>query len=211
MRVEPVTVAAVAAEVADAALALPGVPRVAVDGAVPADTRYVADAVAAALTARGRPVARVDAEDFLRPRSLRLEHGPADPDAGYERWYDWHALLREVLEPLGPDGRGDWLPALWDAAADRATRAARVPARPGTVAVVSGPFLLRWETVHAVDYAVHLLTSPAAIARRVPAADLDRVRGAWARYTAETDPASRADVVLRFDRPTAPARVHPPL
>lgn len=212
MRVEPVSLRDVAWRVAAAALdvaePLAGrVARVAVDGAVPADTAMVADAVAAAVAAAGRPVARVRAEDFLRPRSIRLEHGPADPDAGYERWYDWHALRREVLDPLGPGGRGTWLPTFWDAERDRATRAPRLRAAPGTVCVLDGPFLLRWETADAVDVSVHLSTSTEALARRVAAADLPRVAGAWARYVAETWPADRADVVLRFDRPTSPALV----
>lgn len=73
--------------------------------------------------------------------------------------------------------------------------------------MVDGPFLLRWETADAVDVSVHLSTSAAALARRVAAADLPRVAGSWARYVAETWPADRADVVLRFDRPTSPALV----
>jgi len=210
VQARPVTLDRVAGAVAASAVALadPGtgrVTRVAVDGAVPADRALVADALTAAVAALGRPVARVDAEDFLRPRSVRLELGEDDPDAGYERWYDWHGLLREVLDPLGPGGRGEWLPALWDAGADRATRASRRAATPGTVAVVSGPFLLRWETADAVDLSVHLVTGEAALRRRLTAADADRVVGAWGRYVAETGPEHRADVVLRFDRPTHPA------
>jgi hypothetical protein len=179
--------------------------RVGVDGPVPADAALVADAVAAAVAERGRPVARVSAEDFLRPRSVRVEFGADDPDAGYERWYDWAALRREVLDPFVLDGA--WLPSLWDVERDRATRAAQQHAAPGTVAVVDGAFLLRWETADAFDVTVHLVVSDGAIARRLPAADVARVSGAWRRYVAETDPASRADVVLRCDDPTKPALV----
>jgi hypothetical protein len=212
VRAVPIDLAAVAGRVADAALAVADPrtgrrARVAVDGAVAADTALVADAVAEAVAASGRPVVRVSAEDFLRPRSVRLEHGAEDVDAGYERWYDWSGLRREVLDPLGPDGAGTWLPTLWDADRDRATRAPRQDARPGTVAVVDGPFLLRWETADALDVAVHLRVSAAAAARRLPPADVHRVTGAWARYEAETWPADRADVVLRLDDPAHPALV----
>lgn len=152
---------------------------------------------------------RVSAENFLRPRSLRLEHGPHDPDAGYEGWYDTYALLREVLDPLGPGGAGTWLPALWDAERDRATRQSRRAAPPGAVLVLTGPFLLRWELSGALDAVVHLQTSAAAQRRRLPAADVDRVVGAWARYLEETDPASRADLVVRCEDPRHPALVLP--
>jgi hypothetical protein len=181
--------------------------RLVVDGPVPDDTRDLADEVAEAVSALGRPVLRVGAHDFLLPRSVRLERGPEDADAGYERWFDHDALRREVLDPLGPDGDLTWLPSLWDAAADRATREPRRTAVPGSVAVVDGPFLLRRELVGTADVAVHLVVSPSARARRLPPGDRLRVDGAWLRYSDETDPASRADVVLAMDRPAHPAVV----
>lgn len=210
MRAVPVTLEVLAARVSESAISIADPlsgrrARVAVDGAVPADTALVAAVVAEAVAAAGRPVVRVSAEDFLRPRSIRLEHGARDPDAGYERWYDTSALRREVLDPLGPGGPGTWLPTLWDADSDRSTRAKRQLAVPGTVVVVDGPFLLRWQT--PVDVSVHLAVSPAALARRLPAEDVDRVTGAWARYVAAASPASRADVVLRLEDVGRPALV----
>lgn len=181
--------------------------RVAIDGAVPTDVAGLASAVAEQVRSRGRPVAEVDAEDFLRPRSVRLEHGADDGDAAYEHWYDTAALRREVLDPLGPDGDGTWLPTLWDAVRDRATRAPRRRAVTGTVAVVRGPFLLRWELADAVDVGVHLVVSPGAMARRLQPDDLVRVSAAWARYASETSPSARADVVVRGDDPARPAMV----
>ena len=172
---------------------------------MPRDTSGVADAVAAAVSAAGRPVARVRAGDFLHPRSVRLEHGADDPDAGYERWVDHQGLRREVLDPMGPGGALTWLPTLRDPLADRATRALPVHAVPGTVVVVDGPFLLRWETADAFDLSVHLDVSPAALGRRLPASDVTRVTGAWELYTSQTRPADRADLVVRYDRPAHPA------
>jgi hypothetical protein len=199
--------AAVSLSLAAAAADPPYGVRLGVDGALPGDTRPVADAVAAAVSAAGRPVARVSREDFLRPRSVRVELGADDPDAGWERWYDDSAVRREVLEPLGPGGSMHWLPDLWDAAQDRATRASRRPAAPGTVVVVDGPFLLRWELADAFDHVVHLDVSGAALARRCDEAHLTRVAGSWARYVEETAPAERAPYVVRLEDPRHPALV----
>jgi hypothetical protein len=209
--VRPVSPGVLADEVADRALVVlasgRACARVGVDAAVPEDARVLADLVAGRLREHGRAVLRVSAAGFLRPRSVRLEHGARDPDTGYERWYDHLALRREVLDPLGPDGDLTWLPSLWDAERDRATRAAREPAAAGSVLVVDGTFLLRWETADALDVGVLLLAGDAALARRLPADDVERVTGAWRRYLEETWPDQRADVVVRAEHPDRPAVV----
>jgi len=191
--------------------------RVGVDAAVVDDGRELADAVAAALADHGLPVARVRQEGFLRPRSIRLELGADDPDAAWERWYDDAGLRREVLDPLGPGGAMTWVETLWDAGADRASRAPRRPAAPGTVVVLDGRFLLRWELADAIDLAVHLQTSAAAQARRTPD-EPERLRllPSWQRYLDETDPMGRvlsgsvAGVVVRYEDPRRPALVSAP-
>jgi hypothetical protein len=187
--------------------------RVGVDGPVGADAAALADAVAAALADRAVPAVRVRADDWLRPRSLRLESGPGDPDAYYEGWLDMYALRREVLDPLGPGGPGRWLARLRDPATDRSYRERAADAVPGLVVVVDGPFLARWELADAFDVVVHLEVTPAAQRRRLHEADRDRVPAAWQRYLDETDPVPRvlADggLVVRFDHPDRPALVVP--
>ncbi|WP_380169213.1 hypothetical protein [Jannaschia sp. R86511] len=178
--------------------------RLAVDGAVEAETAAVADAVAAAALATGTGVVRVRAADFLHRRSVRLEWGPHDVDAAFERWVDWASLQREVLDPLADPTAMTWLPRLRDAATDRSAREPLLPAAPGALLVVDGPYLLRWELSGSVDAVVHLLTSPAALSRRFPDPG-DPRPGAWARYVDECDPAARADLVVRHDHPARPA------
>jgi hypothetical protein len=179
--------------------------RLGIDGPVEQDTANLADAVAARLMDHAIPVARVSARDYLRARSIRLEHGKDDPDAFYASWYDLPALRREVLDPLAPGGRGSWLPRLRDPDTDRSVRAALQVAAPGTIAVVDGRFLLRDDVRPAFDLLVHLSVSPAARARRIPDDETGRVLPAWERYLAEARPAKRADLVAKFDHPDRPA------
>ncbi|WP_410672610.1 uridine kinase [Amycolatopsis sp. cmx-4-68] len=178
---------------------------VAIDGATGAtETTELADALVDPLRLRGRAVLRVSARDFLRPASLRFEHGRTNPDARYTDWLDLGALRREVLDPLRDGGSGEVLPSLWDAGRDRATRAERVPVPEGGVVLLDGELLLGAGL--AFDLAVHLWLSPAALRRRVP--------DAWAvpayeRYEEEVDPSALADVVVRVDDPRHPALYTP--
>ncbi|GGK87130.1 hypothetical protein Ppa06_52670 [Planomonospora parontospora subsp. parontospora] len=178
--------------------------RVAVDGAPAARPGDLADALAGPLRLRGREAMRVSAWDFLRPASLRFEHGRTDPDAFYEDWLDAGGLTREVLAPLDPGGSGRVLPSLWNTATDRATRAPYVTLPPGAVLLLDGALLLgRWLPL---ELTVHLRLSPGALARRTDP-ELRWTLPAYERYELEAEPAETADVVVRADDPRHPAVV----
>jgi hypothetical protein len=178
--------------------------RVAIDGAEAADPDALAAALVDPLRVRGRAALHVRARDFLRPASVRLEEGRTNPDAFSQRWLDEPGLRREVLDRAGPGGSGRVLPSLWNAAADRATRA-RYRTVPATgVVLVSGPLLLGGGL--PFDLTVHLMLSPGALERRT-APDRRWTLPAYARYEAEVAPARLADVVIRYDDPARPAVV----
>lgn len=176
--------------------------RVGIDGAPAADTGSAADHLADALRSRGRPVLVVAADGFLRPASLRFEYGREDVDAYLGGWYDTAALWREVFGPTDPGGNGRVLPDLWDPVTDRATRSPYAGLPPGGVLIVHGPLLLgHW---FPFDLSVHVRLSAGALARRTEEAARWTLP-AFARYEAETDPASIADVLVRADDPRHPA------
>ncbi|MFJ7069417.1 uridine kinase [Streptomyces sp. NPDC101115] len=174
--------------------------KVGVDGAPATPGGEFAERVAEVLRLRGRSVLVVATGGFLRPASLRFEHGRQDPDAYYSGWYDTGALWREVFGPLEPGGSGRVLPDLWNPVTDRATRTPAVPLRPGGVLVVHGPFLLgHW---FPFDVKLHLRLSPGALARRT---EDPWTLPAFARYEEEVGPADVADAVVRVDDPRRPA------
>lgn len=203
MRVRPISPELLAAEVVERIDALRGRwARVAVDGAPAANTGDFADALVEPLRSLGREVVRVRTADYLRPASLRLEHGHDDPDSFYESWFDFKALTREVLNPLSPSGSGQVLPAFWDAEADRSPRLPRTNLPERGVAVVDGPLLLGAGL--AFDFAVHLWLPEAALERRTPEPDRWTLP-AFRRYAGEVGPERLADYVVRVDRPGRPA------
>jgi hypothetical protein len=178
--------------------------RVGVDGPDVAAPGELAAAVADRLPVLGRPAAVVPAAGFLRPASLRLEHGRTDPDARYTDWLDTGALAREVLDRVGPGGPGEYLPVLWDVARDRAARAAYRSVASGGVLLVPGALLQGVGL--AFDVVVHLRLAPAARRRRFPAEQAWELP-AFDRYDDEVDPAALADAVVLADRPEHPALV----
>jgi hypothetical protein len=208
VRARPISPPALVEELADLiAAARPSARvRVAVDGAPVARPEALADALVGPLRLRGRDVLRVSAADFLRPASLRLEHGRTDPDAFYTDWLDRSGLVREVLGPLAPGGSGRVLPTLWDSAADRATRAPYVTLPSDAVLLLDGGLLLGRGL--PLDLTVHLWLSPGALLRRTPAGQRWTLP-AYARYEDEAAPARAADVVVRADDPRHPALVEP--
>ncbi|GGP98896.1 uridine kinase [Streptosporangium pseudovulgare] len=206
MRIRPITPSLLVEELADRIAAAPrdAWVRVALDGAPAARPEDLADALAGPLRLRGREVMRVSARDFLRPASLRLEHGRTDPDAYYDDWLDLKGLVREVLAPLGPGSSGRIVPTLWDSVTDRATRAPYVTVPPGGVLLLDGGLLLGRGL--PFDLTVHLWLSPGALDRRTDPG-LRWTLPAYARYEDEAGPVKSADVVVRADDPRHPAVV----
>lgn len=189
------------------AASLPAGARVGVDGAVEADTTWYAAHLADALRAQHRPVLLTGWRGFWRPRSLRYEFGRDDPDAYRDGWLDVPGLYREVLDPLGGPGGRRWVPSLYDPDTDRASRAPREAVPDDAVLVLAGSFLLGDTVRWGFDAVLHLVTSEAAVRRRVPAEDVDRVLGGWRRYLAQDEPEASATAVLRCEDPRHPAEL----
>ncbi|NUR62080.1 MAG: uridine kinase [Catenulispora sp.] len=208
MRAEPISPERLAERIAELVIEAGDAPtetpwtRLAVDGAPGSGTADVAAAVAALLVDAGRPVQRISAGDFLRPRSLRLEHGREDPDVFYTEWLDVKGLMREVFDPLTAGGSGRVLPSLWNAERDRASRAPYVELPPGGVLILEGALL--FGVGLPFDVSVHLWLSKGALARRTPE-DMAWTLPAYARYDVEVDPSRAASLTARMDDPRHPA------
>ena len=193
VKVRPLTFDTLVAEIADQVSELDGRVRVLVDGAPAAEPGRLADAVVEPLRALGRAVQRVSLQDFLRPASVRLEHGRTDSYSYRHDWFDYKGLQREVLDPA-LDGRV--LPSLWNAATDRASRAEYVGLPENGVVLVDGTLML--DRRLPAELTVHLWLSPGALKRKtaeewtLPAFD-------------DYDPV--ADLFVRYDHPERPGLV----
>ncbi|MGN5240003.1 MULTISPECIES: uridine kinase [unclassified Rhodococcus (in: high G+C Gram-positive bacteria)] len=194
----PISPAVLTELLAERAYALPGPVAMAISAADAAEPMDLASRVVEALRAAGRPAHAVSLHDFVRPASLRLEHGHADEESYRSGWYDYDALDREVVSSLKSGHR--FLPRLWDEATDRSARAHRVGAADDHVLVVAGPMLLGRGI--PFDVTVDLKMSRGALERGTPAADHWTISPLLAH---EAEVSSAADIVVRFEHPDRPA------
>lgn len=192
--------------------------RVAIDGITGSGKTTFADEVAAAVRARGRDCTRVTMDGFHNPRSVRYRQGRESADGYYEDAYDFAALRRVLLDPLGPGGDRAFRTAALDLANDVPLDLPAVVAPPDLVVVVDGSFLQRPELDDAWDAVVFLqcdfaiartrgAARDAALLGSVEAADrLFRIRyhAAARRYVDEVDPERAAGIVIAHDDPRRP-------
>jgi uridine kinase len=193
--------------------------RVAVDGPPAAGKTTLADDLAAVLRTRGREVIRASIESFMLPRAQRYRHGEYSPEACYRDSFDYGALRRVLLDPLGPDGDRRYQPAVYNWHTDTALSQPATTAPAGAVLLVDGVFLLRPELTGQWDLRVFVFAAFEETLNRGRARDLarlgsiaeverryrDRYIPAQELYFAEARPADRADIIVVNDDPQQPA------
>jgi uridine kinase len=192
--------------------------RVAVDGADSAGKTTFADQLAPLVARRGRPVLRISADGFHRPRAERYRLGELSFEGYYRDAFDVEALIRHVLEPLGPGGSQTYRRATFDLDTDEPARDPVRVASPRAVLLMDGVFLLRPELHPHWEFAIFLEANPSEILRRALAKDAARfgsdehVRERYERrylpahelYESEVHPRRLADVVIENSDPDQP-------
>jgi uridine kinase len=149
---------AVLDRVARAVLALPptGIVRIGIDGVDGAGKSTLADELRDRLASSGRPVIRASVDGFHHPRPVRYRRGRYSPEGFYRDSYDYAALHRLLLDPLGPGGSGRFRRAIFDVDADAAVDAPEECAAPGSILILDGIFLHRPELRGVWDLSVFL-------------------------------------------------------
>jgi uridine kinase len=190
---------------------------VAVDGMSCVGKSTLAAQLAEVVSGAGRPVVPVAYDDFHHAREVR-HRGERMSAQGYlHDSYDPDALRRLVLDPAAT---GDpVVTASFDLAEDVAVAPDPVDLVPGSVVLVEGEFLLG-DPLGTWDLAVLLVADPAAVVARALVRDSDlgtpaqvrelylrRYLGAWSLYEEESDPWSRADVVVDLTDPETPRQL----
>jgi uridine kinase len=193
--------------------------RVAVDGAPAAGKTTLADELALLLRARGREVIRASAEGFHLARAQRYRRGEFSPDANYHDSFDYDALRRVLLDPLGPGGDWRYQRAVYDPGSDSELSGPATTAAADAVLLLDGVFLLRPELAGRWDLSIFVSAAFERILDRARIRDLARLGSAaeverrfrtryipaQKLYFAAARPADHADIIVYNDEPRLPA------
>ncbi len=129
---------------------------VAIDGGDASGKTTYAALLADALREVGRVALVIHVDDFMHLRAIRHRRGRTSPQGYFEDSYDYDALIRHVLEPLGAAGSGRFRTGCTDRARDITVDLPERQASPTTITVVEGLFLLRDELAGWWEYSVFL-------------------------------------------------------
>jgi uridine kinase len=192
--------------------------RVAVDGPPAAGKTTLADELGDALRAQGRYVIRASIESFLLPRAQRYRRGELSAEGCYHDSFDYDALHRVLLDPLGPGGNRGFQRAVYDNQTDDAVSEPMTNAPVDAVLIFEGVFLMRPELFDRWDLRIFvsaefeetlarartrdvaLYGTPADVERRFRS----RYRPSQQLYFDTVRPTDHADILIRNDEPPRP-------
>jgi len=179
------------------------VTRVAIDGPTAAGKTVLADELATAFAARGRPTIRASVDGFHNPRRERYSDDLPTAESYYRLSFDYDALRRELLDPLGPDGRRRYRSAVFDLGEDAPVIVDQLAAPDDAVLLFDGVMLLRPELEHAWDFSVYVDVDKSVGRERCVARDARRLGGeSGARRSYEDRYAPGQDLYVQRCRPT---------
>jgi uridine kinase len=193
--------------------------RVAVDGVDGAGKTTFADELGASVSALGRPTIRASVDSFHNPKAVRYRQGRHSPKGFFEDSYNYVALKRFLLDPLGPAGSQCYQTAAFDHRLDKEVSAVELKAQPSSVLLVDGIFLHRPELLQYWDVSIFLQVAFAQSVARCAERDgwppdpkalsNRRYVGGQRLYLERCQPASKATIVIDNNDFSSPALVTP--
>ncbi|MEV7660477.1 uridine kinase [Paenarthrobacter sp. NPDC089316] len=193
----------------------PGRKLVGIDGVDGSGKSTFASGFSQALTAmEGRPIVTIHVDDFLNLQEVRHSRGRTSPEGFWLDTYDYAALEKFVLAPLGNGGDGLYRPAVTDARRNLTLHAEPLEAPDDAIVLVEGMFLHRDGMAGRWDYSIFLDVPFTETARRMSIRDggstdpehpsMRRYVGGQRLYFEQAQPWTRASRVIDNTCPDKP-------
>jgi uridine kinase len=151
--------------------------RVGVDGVTASGKSMLAGELAQAVAGCGRRVIHLTMDGFHHPREHRYRRGRMSGEGYYDDAFDFAALARHVLVPLGPGGDRCYRTRIIDLASDERIEEPALEAPVDAVLILDGSFLQRPELAGLWDHLIFVNTSLAVARSRGVCRDADRLGG----------------------------------
>lgn len=192
--------------------------RVAIDGVDASGKTTLADELAAFIEAKNRPVIRASIDGFHNPARVRHARGNTSPEGYYFDSFNYDALIKQLLIPLGPGGTLQYASAVFDYRRDEEINHEPRRAEANSILLFDGVFLLRDELSAHWDFSVFVDAKLDVTLRRALARDLklfgtsDEVERRYTEryipgqqiYLDECEPGERANVIVDNNDPNGP-------
>jgi phosphoribosylformylglycinamidine cyclo-ligase len=206
------------------AVRVPHPTRVGIDGVDAAGKTTLADELAALVMERGRVAIRASCDSFHHPAAERYVLGRDSPVGFYRDSFDYEALRRVLLAPLGPGGSRRYRIAYFDSVRDEPVDAPEQTAPDDAVLVFDGVFLACPQLADSWDYRIFVAIEEDESVRRGAKRDAwflggeDEARRRYERryllgqrlYLEEARPLQTADAVVDNADPASPSLRHAP-
>jgi phosphoglycolate phosphatase-like HAD superfamily hydrolase/uridine kinase len=163
------------------------------------------------LKASNHPTQMIGIDDFHFPKVIRYS-GTDQAENYYTKSFNIERLKEKLLKPIHEKGAIYTRLDLLDLDTDRYTVSKSYSVTPDTIVILEGVFLFRPEILPFLDYKVYLDISFEESKRRATirdsAASLEKYdmkyHPAQTRYIKDTDPVSKADLVIDNNDPEYP-------
>ncbi len=146
--------------------------RVAVDGVDASGKTTLCDELVAPLEQLGCHVVRASIDSFHNPAAVRYHRGEYSAEGYYRDSFDYASLTESLLRPFGPSGSRRFRRAVFDFRTDSSVNAPVEEARPNSVLLLDGVFLLRPELREHWDISIFVRADFAVTVSRAEARDL---------------------------------------
>ena len=152
--------------------------RIAIDGIDGVGKTMLADELANAVSAKGRPVIRASIDGFHNPRSVRYRLGRNSPEGYVQDSFNYEALTTLLLAPLGPGGTRLYRRAVFNYRTDSEMSTSFETADQNAILLFDGIFLHRPELLPYWDLSIFLdapfeVTIPRAAGRDGSSPEID--------------------------------------
>jgi len=128
--------------------------KVGIDGVDAAGKTFLADELADYLKEKNQDVIIASIDGFHNSKEIRYKKGRDSADGYYNDSFNYSALIKNLLEPLGPDGNLEYKEAVFDFKTDKEVDTPAKKANKNSILIFEGVFLFRPELIGFWDYKI---------------------------------------------------------